>query len=170
MLVPASAVLNDGESGGTLYFSCESDDDCRLTSVPIGEEIVSGSVQANPLMTESVALEFEMIPSQNELAVLPESIDELFIDLRVQGDVVGLYTPEMEVKLIIGKSVTTLNSEQSSVPVSGGEAGHRWIDEPLNLDQGRLLWPGEVVRARIVFTVTVLRPGNCISVALHLLN
>ena len=153
MLVPASAVLNDGESGGTLYFSCESDDDCRLTSVPIGEEIVSGSVQANPLMTESVALEFEMIPSQNELAVLPESIDELFIDLRVQGDVVGLYTPEMEVKLIIGKSVTTLNSEQSSVPVSGGESGHRWIDEPLNLDQGRLLWPGEVVRARIVFTV-----------------
>ena len=83
-------------------------------------------------MTESVALEFEMIPSQNELAVLPESIDELFIDLRVQGDVVGLYTPEMEVKLIIGKSVTTLNSDQSSVPVSGGEAGHRWIDEPLN--------------------------------------
>ena len=85
MLVPASAVLNDGESGGTLYFSCESDDDCRLTSVPIGEEIVSGSVQANPLMTESVALEFEMIPSQNELAVLPESIDELFIDLKFKA-------------------------------------------------------------------------------------
>ena len=52
-------------------------------STPIGEEIITGSVQANPLMTESVAIEFEMFPSQAELA-LPDTLDELFIDLRVQ--------------------------------------------------------------------------------------
>ena len=153
MLVPVSASLSDDESGGTLYFSCNSDDDCQLTSVPTGEEVISGSVQANPLMTESIAIEFVMTPTQTELAVLPETIDELLIDLRVQGDVVGLYTPEIEVKLIIGTSVTTLNSEQSGFPSSSGETGHRWTDEPLNLDEGRLLWPGDIVRARIVFTV-----------------
>lgn len=151
--VPVDASLTDEESGGMLYFSCESDDDCRLTSVPVGEEIITGSVQANPLMTESVAIEFEMTPSQTELAMLPDVLDELFIDLRVQGDTLGVYTPDMEVKLIIGSSVTNLESEQSSFPTSNGETGHRWNDEPLNLDQGRLLWPDEPVRVRVVFTV-----------------
>lgn len=151
--LPASGSLTDQESGGTLYFSCDSDEDCQLTPVPIGEEIISGSVQANPLMPESVALEFDMTPTQTELAVLPDMLDELFIDLRVQGDALGVYTPEMEVKLIIGSSITTLESEDSGIPSTGGQTGHRWEDEPLNLDQGRLLWPDDVVRARIVFTV-----------------
>ena len=151
--IPASGSLTDQESGGTLYFSCDSDEDCQLTPVPIGEEIISGSVQANPLMPESVALEFDMTPTQTELAVLPDMLDELFIDLRVQGDALGVYTPEMEVKLIIGSSITTLESEDSGIPSTGGQTGHRWEDEPLNLDQGRLLWPDDVVRARIVFTV-----------------
>ena len=151
--LPTGASLTDSENGGILNFSCDSDEDCQLTPTPIGEEVISGSVQANPLMTESVAIEFEMSPGQTELAVLPEVIDELFIDLRVQGDAVGIYTPEMEVKLIIGMSVTTLESDASGIPTSGTETGHRWVDEPLNLDKGRLLWPGDVVRARIVFTV-----------------
>ena len=151
--LPASGSLTDQESGGTLYFSCDSDEDCQLTPVPIGEEIISGSVQANPLMPESIALEFDMTPTQTELAVLPDMLDELFIDLRVQGDALGVYTPEMEVKLIIGSSITTLESEDSGIPSTGGQTGHRWEDEPLNLDQGRLLWPDDVVRARIVFTV-----------------
>jgi hypothetical protein len=151
--LPASGSLTDQESGGTLYFSCDSDEDCQLTPVPIGEEIISGSVQANPLMPESVALEFDMTPTQTELAVLPDMLDELFIDLRVQGDALGVYTPEMEVKLIIGSSITTLESEDSGIPSTGTQTGHRWEDEPLNLDQSRLLWPDDVVRARIVFTV-----------------
>ena len=103
-------------------------------------------------MTESVAIEFDMIPAQTELAVLPETLDELFIDLRVQGDAVGVYTPEMDVKLIIGSSVTDLESEDSTLPSTGGGTGHRWEDTALNLDNGRLLWPGDAVRARIVFT------------------
>ena len=103
-------------------------------------------------MTESVAIEFEMIPEQTELALLPDTLNELFIDLRVQGDVVGFYTPEMEVRLILGTSVTTLDSEQNSIP-TGSETGHRWVDEPLNLENGRLLWPEDVVRIRIVFTL-----------------
>ena len=70
--LPASGSLTDQENGGTV-FSCESDDNCQLTPVPIGEEIISGSVEANPLMTESVAIEFDMIPAQTELAVLPNA-------------------------------------------------------------------------------------------------
>ena len=88
--LPASGSLTDQESGGTLYFSCDSDEDCQLTPVPIGEEIISGSVQANPLMPESIALEFDMTPTQTELAVLPDILDELFIDLRVEGDALGV--------------------------------------------------------------------------------
>jgi len=153
LTLPVSGSLTDEETGGTLYFSCESDDNCQLTPVPIGEEIISGSVQANPLMTESVAIEFEMIPAQTELAILPETLNELFIDLRVQGDAVGVYTPDMDVKLIIGSSVTDLESEDSGLPSTGSETGHRWEDTALNLDEGRLLWPGDVVRARVVFTV-----------------
>ena len=41
----SSGSLTDQENGGTLYFSCESDDNCQLTPVPIGEEIISGSVK-----------------------------------------------------------------------------------------------------------------------------
>ncbi len=151
--VPISASITDAENGGVLYFSCDSDEDCQLTPTPIGEEVITGSVQANPLMTESVAIEFEMFPEQIELAVLPDVIDELFIDLRVQGDTIGVYTPDMEVRLIIGTSVTTLESDSSGIPTQGVETGHRWVEEPLNLEEGRLLWPGDVVRARIVFTV-----------------
>ena len=68
-------------------------------------------------MTESVAIEFEMFPGQTELALLPDTLDELFIDLRVQGDAIGLYTPEMEVRVSLGTSVTTLQSgaEQHSI-------------------------------------------------------
>ena len=128
---PISASLTDADDGGMLYFSCDSDDDCRLTPTPIGEEVITGSVQANPLMTESVAIEFEMIPEQTELALLPDTLNELFIDLRVQGDAVGFYTPEMEVRLILGMSVTTLESEQNSIP-TGTETGHRWVDEPFH--------------------------------------
>ena len=126
---PIGASITDAEDGGTLYFSCDSDDDCRMTPTPIGEEIITGSVQANPLMTESVAIEFEMFPGQTELALLPDTLDELFIDLRVQGDAIGLYTPEMEVRIILGTSVTTLQSEQNNIP-SGAETGQRWVDEP----------------------------------------
>ena len=149
----ANASLTDAETGSVLYFSCDSDDLCQLTPIPIGEEIVTGSVQANPLFTESVAIEFDMFPEQTELAVLPDVLDELIIDLRVQGDAAGVYTPELEVKLIIGSSVTTLESGGSELPTIGSETGYRWVDEPLNLDNGRLLWPGDVVRARIVFTI-----------------
>ena len=67
----ANASLTDAETGSVLYFSCDSDDLCQLTPIPIGEEIVTGSVQANPLFTESVAIEFDMFPEQTELAVLP---------------------------------------------------------------------------------------------------
>ena len=58
-------------------------------------------------MTESVAIEFDMIPAKQSWPS-PETLDELFIDLRVQGDAVGVYTPEMDVKLIIGQVLQTL--------------------------------------------------------------
>ena len=152
IIPPGQASLTDSTNGGTLFFSCVSDDECLLTPVAIGEETITGSVQANPVSTETVALEFEMFPEQTELALLPDTIDELVIDLRVQGDVLGLYRPEMDVRVIIGSSVTNLEADAATSPGTNAEP-YRWTDEPLDLDQGRLLWPEETVRIRVTFTL-----------------
>ena len=152
MLPTGQASLTDDANGGKLFLSCVSDDECLLTPVPTGEEIISGSVQANPVSTETVAIEFDMFPEQTELALLPDAMDELVIDLRVQGDVLGLYRPEMDVRVIIGSSVTNLESDGETTPATSTEP-YRWTDEPLNLDDGRLLWPEETVRIRVTFTL-----------------
>lgn len=152
MIPPSQASLTDDANGGKLFLSCVSDDECLLTPVPTGEEIISGSVQANPVSTETVALEFDMFPEQTELALLPDTMDELVIDLRVQGDVLGLYRPEMDVRVIIGSSVTNLEFDGETTPATNTEP-YRWTDEPLNLDSGRLLWPDETVRIRVTFTL-----------------
>ena len=152
IIPPSQASLTDGVNGGSLFFSCVSDDECLLTPVATGEETITGSVQANPLSTETVALEFDMFPEQTELALLPDVLDELVIDLRVQGDVLGLYKPQIDVRIIIGTSVTNLESDESTTP-SGNVEPYQWTNEPLNLDQGRLLWPDEPVRIRVTFTL-----------------
>ncbi len=152
IIPPSQASLTDGVNGGSLFFSCVSDDECLLTPVATGEETITGSVQANPLSTETVALEFDMFPEQTELALLPDVLDDLVIDLRVQGDVLGLYKPQIDVRIIIGTSVTNLESDESTTP-SGNVEPYQWTNEPLNLDQGRLLWPDEPVRIRVTFTL-----------------
>ena len=152
IIPPSQASLTDGVNGGSLFFSCVSDDECLLTPVATGEETITGSVQANPLSTETVALEFDMFPEQTELALLPDVLDELVIDLRVQGDVFGLYKPQIDVRIIIGTSVTNLESDESTTP-NGNVEPYQWTNEPLNLDQGRLLWPDEPVRIRVTFTL-----------------
>jgi len=152
IIPPSQASLTDGQNGGTLFFSCVSDDECLLTPVATGEETITGSVQANPVSTETVALEFDMFPEQTELALLPDVLDELVIDLRVQGDVLGLYRPQIDVRIIIGTSVTNLESDESTTP-NGNVEPYQWTNEPLNLDQGRLLWPDEPVRIRVTFTL-----------------
>lgn len=152
IIPPSKASLTDEVNGGSLFFSCVSDDECLLTPVATGEETITGSVQANPLSTETVALEFDMFPEQTELALLPDVLDELVIDLRVQGDVFGLYKPQIDVRIIIGTSVTNLESDESTTP-NGNVEPYQWTNEPLNLDQGRLLWPDEPVRIRVTFTL-----------------
>jgi hypothetical protein len=152
IIPPSKASLTDEVNGGSLFFSCVSDDECLLTPVATGEETITGSVQANPLSTETVALEFDMFPEQTELALLPDVLEELVIDLRVQGDVFGLYKPQIDVRIIIGTSVTNLESDESTTP-NGNVEPYQWTNEPLNLDQGRLLWPDEPVRIRVTFTL-----------------
>lgn len=152
IIPPSKASLTDEVNGGSLFFSCVSDDECLLTPVATGEETITGDVQANPLSTETVALEFDMFPEQTELALLPDVLEELVIDLRVQGDVFGLYKPQIDVRIIIGTSVTNLESDESTTP-NGNVEPYQWTNEPLNLDQGRLLWPDEPVRIRVTFTL-----------------
>jgi hypothetical protein len=81
--------------GGKLFLSCIQDNDCQLTSVASGEEIVSNNVFASPAQPETVTLEFDMDPQQFELALLPSLLDTMVLDLRFTGEFSGYNKPEL---------------------------------------------------------------------------
>ena len=82
MTGPASAGLTGQESGGDLYLSCRSDNDCVLTPTPVGEEAVGGQSTATTLQPQTVVLEFDSDPDQSHIALLPGRIDRLELDVR----------------------------------------------------------------------------------------
>lgn len=61
LLMPAvQANLNDSTDGGELFLSCIQDDECYLTSVASGEEIISNTIFASPAQPDTITLEFEI--------------------------------------------------------------------------------------------------------------
>ena len=60
----AQANLNQSQDGGQMYLSCLQDNQCFLTAVASGEEVISNNVFASPAQTETVTLEFDMDPQQ----------------------------------------------------------------------------------------------------------
>ena len=154
-----SAAINSESDGGELWFSCEDVDDCSLTEIQIGEEKVSGVVSsATPFSPTRVFMEFPMYPSQSEIVLLPDEIDEMQIDLRYQDDVLGLTRPSLKVTVLIAQSNTIFEFEGDSNPTDGIDGAYRIENEPLNLEGDRLLWPEEQIRILIEFDVE--RPGT----------
>ena len=78
-----------------------------------------------------------MIPEQTEIALIPERIDELQIDLSYQDDVIGITRPDLEVTVIIAQSTTIIEFEGDSNPADGMQGVYRVTDEPLNLGGDR---------------------------------
>ena len=154
-----SAAIDSEDDGGELWFSCNDINDCSLTEFHTGEESISGSVNsATPFSPSTVFIELPMIPSQTEIALIPQEIDELQIDLRYQDDIVGISRPELEVTIIIAQSTTIIEFQGDSNPADGMQGPYKVNDEPLDLAGDRLLWPGEEIRILLQFEVE--RPGT----------
>lgn len=154
-----NAGLDSSTDGGELWFSCESADDCSLTRFQVGEDVVSGSItQASPLSPSRVLVELPMFPEQTDLALIPDRIKELQIDLRYQDDFVGLTRPDAKVTIIVDQAITEIEFEGDQNPVDGIDGAYRVEDEPLNLGGDRLLWPDEKLKILLEFDVE--RPGT----------
>ena len=154
-----SAAINSEDDGGELWFSCNDVNDCSLTEFHTGEESISGSVNsATPFSPSTVFIELPMTPSQTEIALIPQEIDELQIDLRYQDDIVGISRPELEVTIIIAQSTTVIEFQGDSNPADGMQGVYKVNDEPLDLAGDRLLWPEEEIRILLQFEVE--RPGT----------
>ena len=155
----ATAAVDSEEGGGELWFSCNDVDDCSLTEFHTGESSISQTVNsASPFSPETVFIELPMLPAQNEIALIPDEIDELQIDLRYQDDVIGISRPDLEVTIIIASSTTVIEFQGDSNPSDGIQGPYNLQNEPLNIGGDRLLWPDEEIRILLQFEVD--RPGN----------
>lgn len=153
------AAISSNEGGGELWFSCNDINDCLLTEFQIGEESIQGTVNsATPVTPESILIELPMSPEQSEIALIPDIIDELQIDLRYQDDVIGISRPDLQVTIIIAQSTTVIEFEGDSNPTDGISSLYYVEDEPLENGGDRLLWPEESIRVLLQFEVE--RPGT----------
>ena len=153
------AAITSEDGGGELWFSCNDIDDCSLTEFHTGEENIQGTVNsATPFSPESVLIELPMVPEQSQIALIPDLIEELQIDLRYQDDVIGISRPDLKVTIIIAQSTTVLEFEGDSNPTDGISGPHYVENEPLENGGDRLLWPEEKIRILLQFEVE--RPGN----------
>ena len=155
----ASAAIDSEEGGGELWFSCNDINDCSLTEFHTGEESISGTVNsATPLSPETVFIELPMFPAQNDIALIPDEIDELQVDLRYQDDVTGLSRPDIQVTVIIAQSTTVIDLEGDNNPTDGVSGPHKIENEPIDHGGERLLWPDDEIRILLQFDVD--RPGT----------
>ena len=150
----SSAGLTDSTNGGKLFLACDDLENCSLSSTAAtGEQMISQDVVTTPGQSKKVTLEFEMEPRQVELALLPDILDEMVIDLRLREDLTGWTRPELDVSLILGNTVTDWNFPAQNIPSQTANEPYRMEDEALNLQNERLLWAEQSVRLRLTFTI-----------------
>ena len=150
----SSAGLTDSTTGGKLFLACDDLENCTLSSTAAtGEQMISQDVVTTPGQSKKVTLELEMEPRQTELALLPDILDEMVIDLRLREDLTGWTRPELDVSLILGNTVTDWNFPAQNIPSQTANEPYRMEDEALNLQNERLLWAEQNVRLRLTFTI-----------------
>lgn len=154
-----SAAIDSEDGGGELWFSCNDVNDCSLTEFHTGEESIGGTINsATPFSPEIIFIELPMHPIQSEIALIPEKIDELQVDLRYQDDLIGLSRPDVKVTIIIAQSTTIIEFEGDDNPTTSVSGPHFIENEPLDHGGDRILWPDEEIRILLEFEVD--RPGN----------
>ena len=90
--------------------SCLAEGDCRLTTVPSGEDEISDKAKAR-LSPERVLFEFELYPAQDELALLPERLENVEVDLRFDDDPTRLTWPDVTMMPVHGDGSTSWTME-----------------------------------------------------------
>lgn len=154
----AGAALSEAADEQRLIFSCFDDDDCSLTPVVTGEEMITGTItQASPLTPQIMIVEFLMAAPQEQVALLPEKFEVLEIDLKMSSSAGGEWRPDLDVTIIIGTTNTVVSFAGSQTPSSSVEP-YRAEDGVLNLGDVRILWPGDDVR--IILEFSVESPGD----------
>ena len=120
------------------HLSCLAEGDCRLTTVPSGEDEISGQSQGTPFSPERVLFEFELYPAQDELALLPERLENVEVDLRFDDDPTRLTWPDVTMTLVHGDGSTSWTMEAND-----GSAWPAYTEDEveLDLDEGRVMWP-----------------------------
>ena len=159
LAISADADLGMNEAEQSLNLICDSDDDCFLSNGISGEEMISGQENdANPLTPKVVSLEFTMQPSQNQLTLLPENLKNLVIDLKIREDLGGWGQPDLEVELKLGASENSWRIDGAGPALDAQPQSYELENEPLDMSNGRLLLPGEIIRLRMSFQLE--RPSN----------
>jgi hypothetical protein len=154
----AQAGITSLEGGGMMYLSCQSENDCTLTPVSMGEGKLSGQSFASTLQPETISFEFDAAPAQQHLAILPEQIESLIVDFRHQTETGGLLRPAVDFRLILGQSVTDWSFDSEFVPSSSAYEPYTLEDESLDLGAKRVLWKDAQIR--LIMVVTLDRPGT----------
>lgn len=158
-LPAVSGAIDSGEGGGELWFSCDDINSCKLTEFHVGEESISQTVNsASPVSPEYFLIELPMVPEQSDIALIPDVIDELQVDLRFTDDFLGFSKPDLKVSIIIAESITTIEFEGSGNLGQGNNDPYRVDNEPINHGGDRLLWPGQEIKILLEFQID--RPGT----------
>jgi len=138
----------------TLNLVC-SNDDCSLSSDAVGDTVLSKEERdANLVQPVTITLEFPMRPDQTSVSLLPNIVESMIFDFRIQEDEVGMTRPDLYIELILGPST---NSWMISAPepseTPGNQAPYVLENEELELTNGRILSPLDQVLLRISFDI-----------------
>ena len=148
------AVADLSTEGKTLNLVC-SNDNCSLSNDAVGDSILSEEERdANPLQPVTVTLEFPMRPDQTSVSLLPNVVESMVFDFRIQEDGVGVARPDLYIELILGPST---NSWMISAPepsaTPGNQEPYELENADLDISNGRILSPLDEVLLRISFDI-----------------
>ena len=152
MPTPISAEL--GPVDNRLNLTCSDEQTCQLTNLMVGIDTISNQENgASPLSPEIVRLEFVMSPPQEGHALIPEILETLVIELDIEEDPGSYLRPDLNIILALGPSTNEWTIQgQSGNPLSEAEE-YRLEDEALDLSNGRLLSPGDLIQITLTFEI-----------------
>ena len=138
----------------TLNLVC-SNDECSLSNDAAGDAVLSQEHrEANPGQPVTITLEFDMMPDQTSVSLLPSVVELMTFDFRIQEDGIGIIRPDLYIELILGPST---NSWTIPAPNPNAGSGNQepYVLENENLDvlDGRILSPQDQILLRISFDI-----------------
>ena len=150
----ATGELGSLEAEQRLNLTCSEDGLCSLLNIIAGETSISvQETSAFPGNPKTVILQFPMLPSQEKLALLPDQLASLIIDLDIEEDPGSFVHPNLEVTLILGQNVNQWVIDGRQGNLFSEPDPYELKDEQLDLREGRMLRPGERVELQLRFTL-----------------